>query len=269
MITGPPDHRGQAGSARRGSPTATLRRHPVGQPRNAAAAMSNTDCRTLAAACGCHPASCTTSARSCHWPGGFVHGHPASRPAGVAGVLRETPAVAHNLLEPEPGRRATGHRHGRPGRRTANGRWRSAVIAGRGDPGRLSGIFVATPADRFSGSATAKPDDDTPRHQQVRPRSASPPRLGACQGPHERTIVDMQLTHFGHSCVLADFGHTTVLFDPGKISHTASRASPAYPRIVITHQHPDHVDLERLPALLDGKSGRPRSTPTRQDHRAA
>ena len=34
-----------------------------------------------------------------------------------------------------------------------------------------------------------------------------------------RRIDPMQLTHFGHSCLLADFGATTVLFDPGNFSH--------------------------------------------------
>jgi L-ascorbate metabolism protein UlaG (beta-lactamase superfamily) len=70
----------------------------------------------------------------------------------------------------------------------------------------------------------------------------------------------MQLTHFGHSCVLADFGHTTVLFDPGNFSH-GFEGITGLAAIVITHQHPDHVDQERLPALLDGN---PRSMPTRR-----
>ncbi len=66
----------------------------------------------------------------------------------------------------------------------------------------------------------------------------------------ERTIVDMQLTHFGHSCVLADFGHTSLLFDPGNFSH-GFEGITGLSAIVITHQHPDHVDAARLPALLD------------------
>ena len=61
----------------------------------------------------------------------------------------------------------------------------------------------------------------------------------------------MQLTHFGHSCVLADFGNTTLLFDPGNFSH-GFEGITGLSAIVITHQHPDHVDTARLPALLDG-----------------
>ncbi|MGH3632866.1 MBL fold metallo-hydrolase [Mycobacterium sp.] len=58
----------------------------------------------------------------------------------------------------------------------------------------------------------------------------------------------MELTHFGHSCLLADFGHTSVLFDPGNFSH-GFEGITGLSAIVITHQHPDHVDHTRLPAL--------------------
>ena len=60
----------------------------------------------------------------------------------------------------------------------------------------------------------------------------------------------MELTHFGHSCLLADFGHTTVLFDPGNFSH-GFEGITGLSAIVITHQHPDHVDTARLPALCE------------------
>lgn len=71
-----------------------------------------------------------------------------------------------------------------------------------------------------------------------------------------RTIVDMQLTHFGHSCLLASFptdhgAETTVLFDPGVFSH-GFEGITGLSAILITHQHPDHVDTSRLPALVDG-----------------
>ncbi|MGH3638351.1 MAG: MBL fold metallo-hydrolase [Mycobacterium sp.] len=66
----------------------------------------------------------------------------------------------------------------------------------------------------------------------------------------------MQLTHFGHSCLLASFrdgpggAETTVLFDPGNFSHGFEGVT-GLSAILITHQHPDHADVERLPALLD------------------
>src|ERR1700704_2821075 len=65
----------------------------------------------------------------------------------------------------------------------------------------------------------------------------------------------MQLTHFGHSCLLASFadgkgGDTSVLFDPGNFSH-GFEGITGLSAILITHQHPDHADTERLPALVD------------------
>lgn len=59
----------------------------------------------------------------------------------------------------------------------------------------------------------------------------------------------MQLTHFGHSCLLVDFNDTTVLFDPGNFSH-GFEGITGLAAILVTHQHPDHVDVGRLPALL-------------------
>lgn len=64
----------------------------------------------------------------------------------------------------------------------------------------------------------------------------------------------MQLTHFGHSCLLASFRNgdeeTTVLFDPGTFSH-GFEGITGLSAILITHQHPDHADVDRLPALID------------------
>ncbi|MCH9667688.1 MAG: MBL fold metallo-hydrolase [Actinomycetia bacterium] len=69
----------------------------------------------------------------------------------------------------------------------------------------------------------------------------------------------MQLTHFGHSCLLASFtaqhgtgvdATTTVLFDPGNFSH-GFEGITGLSAILITHQHPDHADTQRLPALID------------------
>lgn len=60
----------------------------------------------------------------------------------------------------------------------------------------------------------------------------------------------MELTHFGHSCLLASFPETTVLFDPGTFSH-GFEGITGLSAILITHQHPDHADPERLPALVE------------------
>jgi L-ascorbate metabolism protein UlaG (beta-lactamase superfamily) len=64
----------------------------------------------------------------------------------------------------------------------------------------------------------------------------------------------MELTHFGHSCLLAEFavasGVTRLLFDPGNFSHGFEGVT-GLSAILITHQHPDHADPQRLPALVE------------------
>jgi L-ascorbate metabolism protein UlaG (beta-lactamase superfamily) len=64
----------------------------------------------------------------------------------------------------------------------------------------------------------------------------------------------MELTHFGHSCLLAEFDQTRVLFDPGTFAH-GFEGITGLSAILITHQHPDHVDPARLPALIDANPG--------------
>jgi len=59
----------------------------------------------------------------------------------------------------------------------------------------------------------------------------------------------MELTHFGHSCLHVDIDGTTVLFDPGNFSH-GFEGITGLSAILITHQHPDHADPARLPALV-------------------
>ena len=60
----------------------------------------------------------------------------------------------------------------------------------------------------------------------------------------------MELTHFGHSCLLAEFGVARLLFDPGTFSH-GFEGITGLSAILITHQHPDHADPQRLPALVE------------------
>ena len=64
----------------------------------------------------------------------------------------------------------------------------------------------------------------------------------------------MELTHFGHSCLLARFtdgdAQATVLFDPGNFSY-GFEGITGLDAILITHQHPDHADPARLPALVE------------------
>ncbi|MET9228679.1 MBL fold metallo-hydrolase [Lentzea sp. NPDC003310] len=60
----------------------------------------------------------------------------------------------------------------------------------------------------------------------------------------------MQVVHFGHACVLLDTGTTRILIDPGTFSAGFEDLTDL-DAVLVTHQHFDHVDAERLPALLE------------------
>lgn len=59
----------------------------------------------------------------------------------------------------------------------------------------------------------------------------------------------MHIVHFGQSCVLAEAGPARLLLDPGVYSAGFEELT-GLDAILVTHQHPDHLDLDRLPALL-------------------
>ena len=59
----------------------------------------------------------------------------------------------------------------------------------------------------------------------------------------------MRIAHFGHSCVLVELNGATVLFDPGTFAH-GFEGLTGLDAIAITHQHPDHIDPNRIGALL-------------------
>jgi L-ascorbate metabolism protein UlaG (beta-lactamase superfamily) len=69
-----------------------------------------------------------------------------------------------------------------------------------------------------------------------------------------RTLGVVEITHFGHSCVLLDTGSARLLIDPGTWSEGFEDLT-GLDSILITHQHVDHLDGERLPALLRGNPG--------------
>jgi L-ascorbate metabolism protein UlaG (beta-lactamase superfamily) len=59
----------------------------------------------------------------------------------------------------------------------------------------------------------------------------------------------MRLTHLGHACLLVEIGDERILLDPGTFTPDFEDLRDLS-AIVVTHQHPDHVDPDRLPALL-------------------
>ncbi len=59
----------------------------------------------------------------------------------------------------------------------------------------------------------------------------------------------MQITHLGHSAVLVEVADRRILFDPGNFSE-AWHGLTGLDAILVTHQHPDHVDPGQAPALV-------------------
>jgi L-ascorbate metabolism protein UlaG (beta-lactamase superfamily) len=59
----------------------------------------------------------------------------------------------------------------------------------------------------------------------------------------------MRIQKFGHSCLLVEDGGARVLLDPGTFSRGFEDLR-GLTAVLITHQHPDHMDLDRLEPLL-------------------
>ncbi|HEY2723987.1 MAG TPA: MBL fold metallo-hydrolase, partial [Pseudonocardiaceae bacterium] len=64
----------------------------------------------------------------------------------------------------------------------------------------------------------------------------------------------MQIVHYGQSCVLAETATARLLLDPGTLASGFEELT-GLDAILVTHQHPDHVDVDRLPALLAANPG--------------
>ena len=64
----------------------------------------------------------------------------------------------------------------------------------------------------------------------------------------------MKLTHLGHACVLVEVADQRILIDPGNMSD-AWHSLTDLDAVLVTHQHPDHLDAGHLPALLAANAG--------------
>ncbi len=56
----------------------------------------------------------------------------------------------------------------------------------------------------------------------------------------------MRITKFGHACVRVETGSTTLVLDPGGWSER--EAVDGAGAVLVTHEHPDHLDLDNLRA---------------------
>ena len=64
----------------------------------------------------------------------------------------------------------------------------------------------------------------------------------------------MRIVHFGHACTLLETEGARILIDPGTFS-AGFEGERELDAILITHQHFDHLDADRLPALLEANPG--------------
>ena len=68
-------------------------------------------------------------------------------------------------------------------------------------------------------------------------------------GSRVGTLEAVETTHYGHSCVLLDTGAARLLLDPGAFS-SGFETVGGLDAVLVTHQHFDHLDTDRLGALL-------------------
>ncbi|WP_290050514.1 MBL fold metallo-hydrolase [Amycolatopsis solani] len=60
----------------------------------------------------------------------------------------------------------------------------------------------------------------------------------------------MRIVHFGHACLLLETGSERILIDPGAFS-TGFEGERELSAVLVTHQHFDHLDVEKLPKILE------------------
>jgi L-ascorbate metabolism protein UlaG (beta-lactamase superfamily) len=61
----------------------------------------------------------------------------------------------------------------------------------------------------------------------------------------------MKLTKFTHACVRLEKDSKVLVFDPGNLSETGEALAGA-DAVLITHEHPDHIDVDAVVAALLG-----------------
>src|SRR3977135_1595852 len=67
----------------------------------------------------------------------------------------------------------------------------------------------------------------------------------------------MKVTHFGHACVLLEYDGpelTRILIDPGAYS-LGFESIDDVDALLFTHSHADHIDVNRVPALVVANPG--------------
>jgi L-ascorbate metabolism protein UlaG (beta-lactamase superfamily) len=63
----------------------------------------------------------------------------------------------------------------------------------------------------------------------------------------------VKITHLGHAGLLIETGDARILVDPGVFTPFTELTD--LDAVIVTHQHFDHLDVERLPVLLEANDG--------------
>jgi len=66
--------------------------------------------------------------------------------------------------------------------------------------------------------------------------------------------MTMRITHWGHACLTVATEDGTVLLDPGTLS-SGFEGERGLDAVLVTHEHPDHLDVPRVAALLEANAG--------------
>jgi L-ascorbate metabolism protein UlaG (beta-lactamase superfamily) len=64
----------------------------------------------------------------------------------------------------------------------------------------------------------------------------------------------VNVTHFGHACLLVEIGAARILLDPGTLS-SGFEGLRNLTAVLITHEHDDHLDVGRIDQLMEANPG--------------
>jgi L-ascorbate metabolism protein UlaG (beta-lactamase superfamily) len=64
----------------------------------------------------------------------------------------------------------------------------------------------------------------------------------------------MEITKFGHCCMLIREGAVSILIDPGMLT-TQQDHETNIDLVLLTHEHPDHLDIQSLKRILGNNPG--------------
>ena len=113
------------------------------------------------------------------------------------------------------------------------------------EPDRRAGRLVAP-----DEGAHERQGEGRDRHRR-RPGRLRRERRGGRHAHRRRgpRRILMQLTKFTHACVRLDDGDRTLVIDPA-CSARSSEALDGAAAVLITHEHPDHIDADKVRAAL-------------------